>query len=108
VRKAAEQTRAVVLLKGPRTLVAAPEGSVRIDAAGTPALATGGTGDVLTGAIAAFVARGLAPVDAATAGAYVHGVAGEVAGERLGEGAVSGDVATAIPEAVRLVREGLA
>ncbi|MGH2652924.1 MAG: NAD(P)H-hydrate dehydratase [Actinomycetota bacterium] len=104
VRKAAAETRCVVLLKGSRTLVAVPDGRVRINPTGTPVLATGGTGDVLTGAVAAFLARGLSPVDAATVGAYVHGLAGTVAGELLGEGAVSGDVAASLPEATARVR----
>ena len=104
VRKAAAETGCVVLLKGSRTLVAEPGGRVRINPTGTSVLATGGTGDVLTGAIATFLARGLSPQDAATAGAYVHGVAGTVAGERGGDGATSGDVARALPEAILRVR----
>lgn len=105
-RKGAAETRAVVLLKGPRSLVALPDGEVRVNPTGSPVLATGGTGDVLTGAIAAYLARGLPAADAATVAAYVHGVAGEVAGEAFGEGATSVDVALAVPEAVRRIREG--
>jgi ADP-dependent NAD(P)H-hydrate dehydratase / NAD(P)H-hydrate epimerase len=105
-RKAAVETRAVVLLKGTRTVIASPDGAVRINPTGTPVLATGGTGDVLTGAVAACLARGLSPLDAATAGAFVHGRAGEIAGASRGEGTVAGDVARAIPEALRRVREG--
>ena len=84
-RKLAAAARAVVLLKGPRTLVASPEGEVRVNPTGGPALATGGTGDVLAGAIAAYLARGLPPADAATAAAYVHGLAGSMVGVELGE-----------------------
>jgi NAD(P)H-hydrate epimerase len=103
-RKAAVETRSVVVLKGPRTLVALPDGDVRVNPTGSPSLATGGTGDVLTGAMATFVARGLGVADAATLAVYLHGMAGEIAGETFGEGALSGDVARAIPEAVRRVR----
>ena len=103
-RKAAVETRAVVVLKGPRTLVALPEGEVRLNPTGSPTLATGGTGDVLTGAVASYLARGLRPADAATVGVYLHGLAGEIAEETFGDGAVSGDVAGAFPEAVRRVR----
>jgi hydroxyethylthiazole kinase-like uncharacterized protein yjeF len=100
-RKAAAETGCVVLLKGTHTVIATPQGDTRITATGTPVLATGGTGDVLTGAIAALLARGLDPFDAATAGAYVHGLAGRLAGERTGEGTLSGEVAAALPDAVR-------
>ena len=106
IRKLAAETGATVLLKGNPTLVALPGGEVRINSTGGPALATGGTGDVLTGAIAALLARGLPPGDAATAGAYVHGLAGDLAGARLGEGATSLDVQALLPAAVRAVREG--
>jgi hydroxyethylthiazole kinase-like uncharacterized protein yjeF len=104
-RKAAAETRAVVLLKGTRTVIASPEGDVRVNPTGTSALATGGTGDVLTGAVAACLARGLSALDAATAAAHVHGLAGQVAGDRTAEGTVASDVARALPEAVRRLRE---
>jgi NAD(P)H-hydrate epimerase len=104
-RKAAAETRAVVALKGSRTVIASPEGEVRINPTGTPVLATGGTGDVLTGAVAALLARGLSPVQAATAAAYVHGLAGAIAGAETGEGTTASDVARAIPLAVRRIRE---
>ncbi len=63
---------------------------------------------MLAGAIATFSARGLSPGDAATAGAYVHGLAGEIAGAERGEGVTSPDVGRAIPEAVARIREGAA
>ncbi|HEX6207298.1 MAG TPA: NAD(P)H-hydrate dehydratase [Actinomycetota bacterium] len=103
VRKAAADTGAVTVLKGPRTLVALPGGEVRINPTGSAALATGGTGDVLAGAIAAYLARGLPPVEAATAAVYVHGLAGQVVGRRMGEGGTAEDVAIAIPAAVEAV-----
>jgi NAD(P)H-hydrate epimerase len=104
-RKAAAETGAVVLLKGSHSLVALPDGEVRINPTGTPFLATGGTGDVLTGMIATYLARGLSAPDAATLAAYVHGLAGQIAGEASGEGTVAWDVAEAVPEAVRRLRE---
>jgi ADP-dependent NAD(P)H-hydrate dehydratase / NAD(P)H-hydrate epimerase len=103
-RKASAETRAVVILKGSRTVIASPEGEVRINPTGTPVLATGGTGDVLSGAVAAFLARGLSPIEAATAATYVHGVAGGIAGDQTGEGTTAPDVARALPQAVRRVR----
>jgi ADP-dependent NAD(P)H-hydrate dehydratase / NAD(P)H-hydrate epimerase len=105
-RKAAAETRAVVALKGSRTVIASPEGEVRINPTGTPVLATGGTGDVLAGAVAALLARGLPPLQAATAAAYVHGMAGTIAGAESGEGTTAPDVARALPQAVRRIREG--
>lgn len=105
-RKAASEAGGVVLLKGPHTLVARPEGEVRVNPTGGPELATGGSGDVLTGAIATLIARGLPPAEAASAAAYVHGLAGEIVARRSGEGTLASDVARAIPEAVRAVREG--
>ena len=100
VRKAADAWRCVVLLKGPRTLVVDPSGTARVNPTGGPSLATGGTGDVLTGTIAALVARGLAPFDAAAAGAYLHGAAGDLAAELEGEGTLATDVASLLPDAV--------
>jgi hydroxyethylthiazole kinase-like uncharacterized protein yjeF len=99
-RKAASETGGVVLLKGPLTLVAHPDGRVRVNPTGGTSLATGGTGDVLTGAVAALLARGAAPVDAASAAAYVHGLAGEMAAETTADGTVAGDVAHLLPEAI--------
>jgi ADP-dependent NAD(P)H-hydrate dehydratase / NAD(P)H-hydrate epimerase len=92
VRKLAAETEAVVLLKGSRTLIASPDGSVRVNPTGGSFLATGGTGDVLTGMIAGLLARGVAPADAASAAAYIHGFAGAQAGEELGVGTTAGDV----------------
>jgi NAD(P)H-hydrate epimerase len=104
VRKACEETRGVVVLKGPRTLIGMPGGEVRVNPTGSPVLSTGGTGDVLTGALAALVARGLPPAEAAMAAAYAHGLAGEVAGRAAGEGATAMDVARALPQAIQGIR----
>ncbi len=106
VRKLAARARAVVLLKGTRTLVGTPEGEVRINPTGGPFLASGGTGDVLTGMIAALLARGLPPADAASAAAFVHGVAGSLAARERGDGTTAGDVLERIPEAQREVAGG--
>jgi ADP-dependent NAD(P)H-hydrate dehydratase / NAD(P)H-hydrate epimerase len=99
-RKAAAEFRCPVLLKGSRTVVAEPEGRARINPTGGPELATGGTGDVLTGAIAAFVARGLDPADAAVLGAFVHGRAGRLSAEERAEGTVASDVLAMLPRAI--------
>ena len=77
--EAAERFGAVVLLKGSTTVLASPDGDVRINTTGSPWLATAGTGDVLAGAIASYLAQGLSALDAATVGAYLHGRAAQVA-----------------------------
>ena len=82
-----------------------PDGVVQINPTGGPVLATAGSGDVLTGIIGGLLARGMTPVDAASAGAYVHGLAGIAAG-RLGEGTLASDVARHVPEAVDRVMGG--
>ncbi len=104
-RALAERTGAVTLLKGSRTLVTTPDGIVRINPTGGPVLATAGSGDVLTGIIGGLLARGLDPADAASAGAYVHGLAGILAGRSTGEGTLASDVAGCVPEAVNRIRE---
>jgi len=103
-RAMAEQTDCVVLLKGSRSVIAEPGGEVRINPTGSSALATGGTGDVLTGAIAALMARGLSGFDATSAAAYLHGLAGLTAARGRGEGLTALDVAEALPMAAQEVR----
>jgi len=106
-KTAAARLGCVIVLKGAATVVAHPDGHAAINSSGGPALATGGTGDVLTGMLAACLARGLAPYDAAIAAVFMHGVAGEIVGERFGApGGVAGDVVQSIPDALRRLRAG--
>ena len=98
VRRAAEQFRCVVLLKGADTLVGAPGGGVLVSDSGGPELATAGTGDVLTGIISAFLAKGMDARLAAAAGAFVHGRAAELAPQR--SGLIASDVVEALPRAL--------
>ena len=101
VRKAAEKYAATVLLKGRHTLIARPDGRVRVTTTGTPWLATAGAGDVLGGLIGALLAAGLDDFDAASVGSWLHGAAATLASR---EGPLTaGDVAQAIPDAVRAV-----
>jgi hydroxyethylthiazole kinase-like uncharacterized protein yjeF len=97
-RKAAERFGAVVLLKGPDTIVASPGSGVVVSDYGPPALATAGTGDVLTGILAAFLAKGLEPSVAAAAAAVAHGRAGELLPHSAG--VVASDLLDAIPAAL--------
>jgi ADP-dependent NAD(P)H-hydrate dehydratase / NAD(P)H-hydrate epimerase len=106
-RGAAARFGCVVVLKGPATVVAAPDGRLAINSSGGAALATGGTGDTLTGILGACLARGLEPYEAAVGAVFLHGLAGEIAGERFGApGAIAGDVAASVPEALRRLHTG--
>ncbi len=98
-RAAAEQAGAVVVLKGDDTLVVEPTGRVAISQGGSPALATAGTGDVLTGTIAALLAQGMDAFTAAAAGVYLHAQAGRDAARRQGapEGVIASDVIAMLP-----------
>jgi len=95
-RALAATTGAVVLQKGPTTVVAEPDGDVLLVRSGDERLATAGTGDVLTGTIAALIASGASPARAAAAGAHLHGRAAELGPRR---GLVASDVADALPDA---------
>ncbi|OTA42001.1 MAG: hypothetical protein A6D92_02250 [Symbiobacterium thermophilum] len=108
VRRAASLTKAVVLLKGAYTLIAEPGGQVFINPTGSRVLGTAGSGDVLTGVIAGLMAQGLGAPEAAAAGAFLHGLAGDRLAERLGhDGVLAGEIAAELPAAQRAVREGL-
>jgi ADP-dependent NAD(P)H-hydrate dehydratase / NAD(P)H-hydrate epimerase len=93
-RQLARRARSCVVLKGSRTVVAAPNGQSAINLSGGPWLATAGTGDVLSGMVAALLARGMAPFEAATAAVHLHGRAADVAGHA---GLVAGDLIEALP-----------
>ncbi len=106
-RNAAGQFKCVVVLKGARTVVAEPGGQAFIVPTGNPGMASGGMGDVLTGAIAGLLGQGIAPVDAAYAGAYLHGLAGDlIARERGLAGMLASEVADHLPIAIQQVRSG--
>ncbi|HEX2766652.1 MAG TPA: NAD(P)H-hydrate dehydratase [Candidatus Limnocylindria bacterium] len=103
--EAAKRWKAVVVLKGAHTVVAAPDGELLASAIGTPALATAGSGDLLSGAIGAFLAAGLEPFEAAGCAVAVHGAAGLLAADRIGTaGVMARDVAALLPEAIGQLR----
>lgn len=100
-KKAATVWNVVALLKGARTVVAAPDGAIYINPTGNPGMATGGSGDVLTGLVAALIAQNLSPAQAASAGAYVHGLAGDMGTKAKGmPGLTAGDILANLPAAM--------
>lgn len=100
--EAAREWQVVVLLKGARTLIACPTGEVYINPTGNPGMATGGSGDVLTGIVAGLVAQGLSTDVAAALGAYLHGAAGDYAMLVRGQrGLVAGDLLSFLPRVLR-------
>jgi hydroxyethylthiazole kinase-like uncharacterized protein yjeF len=104
-RDKAAEWHAVVLLKGAYTVVAAPDGRTAVLPFANPALATAGSGDVLAGAIIGLLAQGLPPFEGAVLGGYLHGLAGELARQDIGDaGTVAGDLLARLPEAIRRLR----
>jgi NAD(P)H-hydrate epimerase len=103
-RRLARRSGAVVILKGAGSLTADPSGTVRVNPTGSPLMASAGAGDVLTGAVAAMLAGGLRPVEAAYCAAFLHGSAGELLAASLGD---AGLLAHELADAIPLARDGL-
>ena len=96
-----------VVLKGATSAIGTPEGAVLLNPTGNPGMASGGTGDVLTGIVGAFLARGLEPGDALAAAVYLHGLAGDIAAGRQGqESLIAGDVVDSLPAAFAQIGAG--
>jgi ADP-dependent NAD(P)H-hydrate dehydratase / NAD(P)H-hydrate epimerase len=106
-RSFAREHELIVVLKGNRTLVAQPDGTVWVNTTGNPGMATGGTGDILTGMVAGLIAQNPDRVaDAVIAAVHLHGLAGDVARESMGEHSlVATDLLPALPEAFRRTRQ---
>lgn len=101
VRQAARDWNLVVVLKGAATLIGAPDGRLRVNWSGNPALASAGTGDVLSGAIGGLLAQGLDPFDAACAAVYLHSRAGKLVRDHTGDaGLLAGDLLDQLPIAL--------
>jgi ADP-dependent NAD(P)H-hydrate dehydratase / NAD(P)H-hydrate epimerase len=101
---AAKQYGCVVVLKGSFSVIANPDGQAFINTTGNASMAKAGAGDVLSGIIGGLLAQGVAPFDAAVAGVYVHGRAGEIASQHLGmSGVLAGDIVDFIPDAVQSI-----
>ena len=102
-RKFARQNNCTLVLKGYETVVASPKGEIYVNKTGNPGMATAGSGDVLTGMIAAFLAQGLSDFQAAKFAAYLHGKAGDLAARKKTKlSMIATDIVDKIPEAIRL------
>lgn len=102
----ARRRHIIIVLKGRYTAIVRPDGKVYFNSTGSPALATAGTGDVLTGLLAAFLAQGMPPEFASIAAPYVHGLAGELAAQQHGTfGVTAGDVADMLGRAIKSIIE---
>ena len=105
-RERAAVWQAVVLLKGPYTVIATPEGELAVLPVATAALATAGTGDILAGVITGLLAQGLSPFHAACLGAWLHGRAGELCEQRIGcAGVIATDLLPLLPAAMNELRD---
>jgi NAD(P)H-hydrate epimerase len=105
-REFAKEHGLILVLKGDRTIVAGADGEAWVNPTGNPGMATGGTGDILTGIVAGLLAQfPKRPFEAVSAAVYLHGLAGDVACESTGEQSlVATDLIRALPEAMRRVR----
>jgi len=95
----------VVVLKGAYTVIAAPDGRAKLNPSANPGLASAGTGDVLSGAIAGLLAQGLSPFHASCCGVYLHSAAGEMVKDELGDaGMVAGDLLPLLPKVIKKLK----
>ncbi len=108
LQQTASRLQAVIVLKGPHSLIGTPDGRVFINLSGNSGMGAAGTGDVLTGTIAAAYCLGLPLVEAVCKGVLLHGLAGDLAAENLGEdGMTAGDILDYLPRALQAERSGL-
>lgn len=101
-QKASVEYNITTVLKGYHTVIASPDGRCAVNTTGNPGMSTAGSGDVLAGIIAAFLGQGLDAFDAARYGAYVHGLAGDLAAAKKTQiGMIASDIIAAIPDAIK-------
>ena len=106
-QRAAKEWGKTVVLKGANTVVAAPDGETKINNAANPALASAGTGDVLSGAIAGLAAQGLSPLQAAACGVYLHSRAAETVSREIGDaGVIATDLLPVLPRVIKALKGG--
>ena len=103
----AQKYGCILVLKGPATVTASPEGKAYINTTGNNGMAKGGSGDVLGGMVLSFLGQGMEPLKAAALAVYLHGLAGDLCRDRLGEyGMLPGDLAEEIPAAILRLQRG--
>jgi NAD(P)H-hydrate epimerase len=108
LRETAESLKATIVLKGPHSLIGTRSGKVYINLTGNAGMATAGSGDVLTGCIAAMYGMGLKPDDAACKGVFLHGYAGDLAAAKKGaDGITAKDIMEFLPQALKHDRTGV-
>ncbi|MBI2935371.1 MAG: NAD(P)H-hydrate dehydratase [Chloroflexi bacterium] len=107
VREVAQRWDVTAVLKGAFSVIASPQGTPHLSPFANSGLATAGTGDVLAGVIAGLMAQGMGPFEAAAAGVYLHGAAGELVRQDLGEaGMIAGDLLPVLPQVIKKLRQG--
>jgi len=100
-QKWSKKHKVIIVLKGAHTSVSLPDGRVYFNSTGNPGMATGGSGDVLTGMITSLLGQGMSPENSAIAGVFIHGLAGDLAKEKMNElSMTAGDIINNIPEAI--------
>jgi NAD(P)H-hydrate epimerase len=108
LRQLAREHRLVIVLKGAHTIIAGPDGSVWFNTTGNPGMATGGSGDVLTGMLTSLLAQGYDPFDAARLGVYLHGLAGDIAAGEWGmEALIAGDIVSSIGKSFNRIKSSM-